>query len=93
MSADLLGYFDKTRNGPQDKQDPRLDVIGKADLKGLPSATAINAEIEPLASDGKLLSEKLKKAGVEVTHKTYEGVTHEFFGMAPLVPDAEKAQM
>ncbi|MCJ2075272.1 alpha/beta hydrolase [Methylobacterium sp. E-016] len=91
-SADLLWYFDKTLNGPQDKQDPRLDVIGKADLKGLPSATVINAEIDPLASDGKLLSEKLKKAGVEVTHKTYEGVTHEFFGMAPLVPDAEKAQ-
>lgn len=90
--ADLVWYFEKTLNGPQDKQDPRLDIVGKANLKGLPSATIINAEIDPLASEGKVLADKLKAAGVETTHKTYEGVTHEFFGMAPVVSDAEKAQ-
>ena len=26
------------------------------------------------------------------TYRNYEGVTHEFFGMAPVVSDAEKAQ-
>lgn len=91
--ADLLWFFDKTLNGPQDKQDPRLDIVGKANLKGLPSATVINAELDPLASEGKTLAQKLKAAGVEVTQKTYEGVAHEFFGMNAVVPDAEKAQM
>ena len=91
--ADLLWYFDKTLNGPQDKQDPRLDIVGKANLKGLPSATVINAELDPLASEGKTLAQKLKAAGVEVTQKTYEGVAHEFFGMNAVVPDAERAQM
>ncbi len=90
--ADLLWYFDKTLSGPKDKQDPRLDIVGKADLKGLPSATIINAELDPLASEGLALADKLKAAGVEVTHKLYKGVTHEFFGMGLLVGDAEQAE-
>jgi len=79
-------------NGASDLQDPRLDVVGKADLKGLPSATVITAEIDPLRSEGKALADKLKSAGVEVTYRDYDGVAHEFFGMAPVVDDAEKAQ-
>ena len=90
--ADLLWYFDKTLSSPDNKQDPRLDVVGKADLKGLPSATVINAAIDPLASEGKNLADKLKTADVPVTHKLYAGVTHEFFGMGLAVPDAEQAE-
>ena len=90
--ADLLWYFDKTLSGPQDKQDPRLDIVGKADLKGLPGATIINAELDPLASDGKMLADKLKAAGVAVTHTQFEGVSHEFFGMGLAVKDAERAE-
>ncbi len=33
-----------------------------------------------------------KSAGVEVNYKMYDGVTHEFFGMATVVPDAKDAQ-
>ena len=58
----------------------------------LPSATVINAGIDPLASEGKTLADKLKAAGVPVTHHTYEGVTHEFFGMGVAVKDAERAE-
>ena len=36
--------------------------------------------------------EKLKAAGVSVSTKPFQGVTHEFFGMAPVVPQAVKAQ-
>jgi acetyl esterase/lipase len=34
----------------------------------------------------------LKKAGVPVQHTVYEGVTHEFFGMAAVVAKAKQAQ-
>ncbi|RYY09371.1 MAG: alpha/beta hydrolase, partial [Chitinophagaceae bacterium] len=71
--------------------DPRISLV-KANLKGLPSTTLIGAEIDPLQSDGKLLSEKLKDAGVNVDYKLYNGVTHEFYGMATVVPDAKDAQ-
>ncbi len=54
--------------------------------------TIINAQIDPLRSDGDLLTDALKKAGVSVEHKIYDGVTHEFFGTAAVVGDAKDAQ-
>ena len=76
---------------PATINDPRISLV-KANLKGLPPTTIIGAEIDPLADDGKMLRDKLKDAGVAVDYKMYDGVTHEFFGMAVLVPDAKDAQ-
>jgi len=93
LSKPAIEWFVKnTITGPADLQDPRLNIVGKANLQGLPPATIINASIDPLASDGLLLTEKLKAAGNKVTHHLYEGVTHEFFGMDAVVSDAAKAQ-
>lgn len=72
-------------------KDPRISLV-TANLKGLPSTTIITAEIDPLQSDGELLAEKLKAADVKVDSKNYSGVTHEFFGMAAIVPQAKDAQ-
>jgi len=71
--------------------DPRIALV-KANLKGLPPTTIIAAEFDPLLSDGKLLNDKLKEANVDVDYKLYNGVTHEFYGMATVVPDAKDAQ-
>lgn len=57
-------------------------------LKGLPSATVITVEIDPLRSDGKAYVARLKKDGVEVAHHDDAGITHEAFGMAAVVPQA-----
>jgi acetyl esterase len=71
--------------------DPRFSLV-KANLKGLPPTTIIGAEIDPLQSEGQLLSEKLKAADVTVNYKLYDGVTHEFFGMATVLDEAKDAQ-
>jgi acetyl esterase/lipase len=71
--------------------DPRIDLVN-ADLHELPSATVVNAEIDPLRSEGELLADRLEAAGVPVRHKTWNGSTHEFFGMAAVLPDAAAAQ-
>lgn len=71
--------------------DPRI-VLVKAKLNDLPPTTIITAELDPLLSDGELLRDKLKAAGVDVDYKEYNGVTHEFFGMAAVVPEAAEAQ-
>ncbi len=85
-------FFRNTISSPADLQDPRLDIVGKANLAGLPAATIINAAIDPLASEGLVLKEKLVAAGVRTAHQLYEGVTHEFFGMDAVVADAARAQ-
>ena len=51
----------------------------------------IAAEIDPLRSETEEYAEKLKAAGVAVNEKTFPGVTHEFFGMGKVVPQAKEA--
>jgi acetyl esterase len=75
---------------PSDAQDARISLVD-ANLEGLPQTTIVNAEIDPLLSDGELLEKKLEAAQVDVARKTYEGVTHEFFGMGAVVGDAKDA--
>ncbi len=84
-------FFDKYLNGPQDRANPRVNLVA-ADLNGLPPTTIINAQIDPLRSDGEMLAQKLRAAGVQVQQKTYVGVTHEFFGMGAVVDSAKAAE-
>ena len=84
-------FFDKYLNGPQDRSNPRVNLVA-ADLAGLPPTTIINAQIDPLRSEGEMLADKLRAAGVDVQQKTYDGVTHEFFGMGKVVDAAMAAE-
>ncbi len=90
--AGLLWFVDKATRSSADLQDPRLDVVGRSDLRGLPPTTIVNAEIDPLRSEGEALAVRLREAGVPVEQRTYPSVTHEFFGMAPVVANATAAQ-
>lgn len=87
----VLWFLKHYLNNIDEAKDPRISLVA-AKLDNLPSTTIIGAEIDPLQSEGKLLEQKLKEAGVSVTYKLYNGVTHEFFGTAALVPDAKDAQ-
>jgi acetyl esterase len=62
------------------------------DLRALPPATLITAEIDPLRSEGQAYGKKLASLGVGVSSRNYPGVTHEFFGMAAVVDEARQAQ-
>ena len=92
LNKPMMEWFAKHMfSKAEDKKDSRIDLIN-ANLKGLPPVTLINAQIDPLRSDSDMLAAALKKAGVKVEHKVYEGVTHEFFGMAAVVANAKDAQ-
>lgn len=90
--AAIQWYVERYTNGPADLQDPRLNVVGTANLQGLPPTTIVSAEIDPLRSEGELLAAKLQAAGVPVEQRTYPGVTHEFFGMGAVVGQAKMAE-
>ena len=92
LSKAMMAWFVKNYlNNNAEGKNPMIALVN-ANLKGLPSTTIIQAEIDPLQSEGMLLAEKLKAANVKVDLKKYEGVTHEFFGMAAVVPQAKDAQ-
>ena len=84
-------FFEQYLRSPEDGQTPAI-APALADLAGLPPATIINAELDPLRTDGELLAQRFREAGVEVTQRTFDGVTHEFFGMTPVLAKAREAQ-
>lgn len=92
LNKPMMEWFVKNYlASPAQAADPRISLV-KANLKGLPKTLIIGAEIDPLQTEGKLLSDKLKEADVETVYELYNGVTHEFFGMATVVPQAKEAQ-
>ncbi|WP_419826620.1 alpha/beta hydrolase [Sphingomonas sp.] len=84
-----FGYYYSTTKA--DQMDPRVNLV-KADLHGLPPTTIVNAQIDPLRSDGETLAAAMRKAGDKVEQKTFPGVTHEFFGMGKVVRGAYDAE-
>ncbi|MEJ7811035.1 MAG: alpha/beta hydrolase [Gemmatimonadaceae bacterium] len=91
LSTPMMAWFGKHYfKTPADAMDPRINLVA-ADLKGLPSATIIRAQIDPLLSEGEQLADRLRAAGVDVNDKTYEGAAHEFFGMGAVDEDAKDA--
>lgn len=92
LNKPMMEWFVKhALNTTAQAADPRISLVN-ANLNGLPKTLIIAAEIDPLLTEGKLLSDKLKAAQVETDYELYTGVTHEFFGMASVVPQAKDAQ-
>jgi acetyl esterase/lipase len=84
-------FFEKYLNSPSEGKNPMISLVS-ANLKGFPPTTIIAAQYDPLRSEGEMLSDNLKKADVKTNYKLYKGTTHEFFGMAAVVPEAKDAQ-
>lgn len=89
--AMMSWFFTHYLRTAADRNDPRVNLVA-ADLKGLPPTTIINAQIDVLLSEGEMLAQKLRDAGVTVDQTTYPAVTHEFFGMGAVVDKATQAQ-
>ena len=73
--------------------DPRLPDIAPAlaDLSGLPPATILTAEYDPLRDEGEAYARQLEEAGVPVTLHRIAGVTHGFFRWRAVTPAASEA--
>ncbi|MHB1102492.1 MAG: alpha/beta hydrolase [Devosia sp.] len=91
-TAMVRWFMRKAFRGKDTAKDPRIRLIERADLGGLPPATLILAEIDPLRSEGEALADTLRRSGVWVDCTTYEGVTHQFFGLAQIVNKSMFAQ-
>jgi acetyl esterase/lipase len=88
--AGMQWFFRHYPRAPADLRDPRISLV-RASLRGLPPTTIVNAQIDPLRSDGEELATALRAAGVRVDRRVWNGVTHEFFGMGAVVDKAKEA--
>jgi len=93
LNRPSIVYFTQNYfNSPADGDNRLISLTDVADLKGLPAATIVEAEIDPLQTEGMQLHDKLMAAGVPVMYQLYPGTTHEFFGTYYVVPEADDAQ-
>jgi acetyl esterase len=74
-----------------DESDPHIAPLLATDLSSLPPAIVITAEFDPLRDEGEAYAAKLQEHGVPVTLKRFDGVVHEFFGLAGAVGKAKEA--
>ena len=93
LNKPALAWFAKyTYQNPSDLTNPYAFPL-QANLAGLPPATLIAAQIDPLQTEGQQYATALQQAGIAVDYKLYPGVTHEFFGMGAVVNEAKQAEM
>jgi acetyl esterase len=71
--------------------DPEISPLRNGDLSGHPPAIIVTAEYDVLCDEGAAYADRLAQAGVGVTHRQVDGVTHGFIRLHPLfeVADAE----
>lgn len=88
------------------RNNPRLNLLGRSDWAGLPAATVVLAEIDPLRSGGEALAERMIAAGplmpgapgvgtadpIRTESRLFRGTTYGFFGLAETVPEAAAAE-
>lgn len=89
--ADMAWFVEHAFAAMDDAADPRINLVGRTDLADLPPATVITAQIDPLRSESIAYGDALKAAGGLVEMVNYPNVTHEFFGMGTVVPQAVAA--
>ncbi|HDR4440080.1 alpha/beta hydrolase [Bacillus thuringiensis serovar brasilensis] len=79
-SDQLADYNSFYSSGNIDFNNPLVSPVKEQNLEKLPSTFIITAEYDPLRDEGELFAENLRKSGVHVETKRYEGAIHGFLG-------------
>ncbi len=84
---ELEWFWELYLSSETDETDARAAPLAADDLVGLPPATIVVAELDPLRDEGLAYARRLAEAGVTVTTTVYAGAAHGFWWL-----DGELAQ-
>jgi len=70
---------------------PDASPLRAESLSNLPPAIVITAEYDPLRDEGIAYAERLRAAGVHVTHRHYADMFHDFFSFVNLIDAGNEA--
>ncbi|MEU9998361.1 alpha/beta hydrolase [Streptomyces sp. NPDC050848] len=71
--------------------NPRVAPLRAENLSGLAPTVLATAEYDPLRDEGDAYADALRRAGVRVEHRRFDGLVHGFYGMDHLSPAAGEA--
>lgn len=74
-----------------DRDDPYLFPLRSRDLRGLPPATIMTAEFDPLRDEGEMYAMRMREAGIPVHLRRIDGMMHGFTVMAKRLDKAREA--
>jgi len=84
-------YWGMYLDTQEDGANPLASPLRAADLSGLPPATVITAEFDPLRDESELYAKRLAEHGVPAEVIRYDGVMHGFFTMVGILDTASEA--
>ena len=91
LTTAIMDYFADHYLPPGvDRRQPWVSPL-KANLAGLPPASVLTAECDPLRDQGEAFAARLKQAGVQTALKRYDGMIHPFFGLGGIIDGARAA--
>jgi acetyl esterase len=92
LTTQMMRWFwDHYLEADTDGEDPFASPLRADDLSGLPPATVLTAEFDPLRDEGQAYAQRLEDAGIPTDYTNYPGVFHGFFGMTEQLPRARTA--
>jgi len=81
----LFWFRDTYAGGWTDFTDPRFSPMF-GPVAGLPDTYIITGGFDPLMDEGKAYGEKLRAAGVDITHRHFPGQIHGFVSLGKVIP-------
>lgn len=80
-------YHSQYLGSDEDRDNWKASPIFADSLEGLAPAYILTCGFDPLRDDGLVYSERLKKSGVEVVYRCFEGQIHGFITMGGIIDE------